>query len=442
MPSDRNGHSGDMFAGFFHSQVAGAFVLMGFTAVALVWANSPWADTYFEWIHTYIGVGWGGAIFKMSLQHWVMDGLMAIFFFVVGLEIKREIVVGELSTLRKATLPVTAAIGGAIVPAIIYASLNAGGPGSPGWGVPMATDIAFALGILALLGSRVPIGLKVFLTALAIADDMIAVIVIAVFYTEQISILALGVAGGFMFLIVLANRAGVRAAWIYILLAVGAWAGVLASGIHATIAGVLVALLVPVRARLDPSTFLSDVRDNLKELQEGTLTRESMIADTKQMRALSRIYVAVEDMIPAGLELEKVLHPVQSFLIIPLFALVSAGVRFDAETLNAMTTNPIGWGIIIGLFVGKQIGVTGAAWLAIRSGRAEMPAGVSWAQIWGASCLAGVGFTMSIFIAELAFSDATLIAEAKIGILAASLLSGVFGYLVLRKVLPAGQSPE
>ena len=427
--------SAGMFERFFHSQVSGSFVLMACTVVALVWANSPWGEAYFNLSDTYIGISWGGSAFKMSLSHWIMDGLMAIFFFVVGLEVKREIVVGELSTMRKAFLPVSAAIGGAVVPAIIYVSLNAGGPGSPGWGVPMATDIAFALGILAMFGSRVPIGLKVFLTALAIADDMIAVVVIALFYTDQINVTGLICAAVFIGLIAAANRMGIRPMWIYILLATGAWLGVLLSGIHATIAGVLIAMVVPVRATIKPSEFLGKCRKSMEQLESGELTRDSMISNTDQLRALNRIYTAADDMIPAGLRLEKQLHPVQAFMILPLFALFSAGVKFDAETLSD-ATGTIGWGIVLGLVFGKQIGVTAASWLAIRSGRADMPEGVNWSQLWGVSCLAGVGFTMSIFIAGLAFADETLIAEAKIGILAASLLSGVVGYIVLRRALP------
>ena len=430
-----DGQPGGMFQRFFHSQVSGSIVLMACTAVALIWANSAWSDQYFGLAKTYIGVSWGGATFKMSLEHWIIDGLMAIFFFVVGLEVKREIVVGELSTMRKAILPVSAALGGAVVPAIIYASLNAGGPGTPGWGVPMATDIAFALGILAMLGSRVPLGLKVFLTALAIADDMIAVVVIALFYTEQIVVAGLICAAVFIGLIVVANRLGIRQMWIYVALAAGAWFGVLLSGIHATIAGVLVAMVVPVRATIKPSEFLGKCRKSMEQLASGELTQESMISNKDQLRALNRIHTAAADMIPSGLRFEKQLHPVQAFMILPLFALVSAGVQIDAETL-ADANGPVGWGIVLGLFFGKQIGVTAASWLAIRSGRADMPESVTWAQLWGVSCLSGVGFTMSIFIADLAFTDGGLIAQAKIGILLASVLSGIVGYLVLRRVLP------
>ena len=427
--------SAGMFQRFVHSQVSGSFVLMACTVAALIWANSPWSDDYFDLGQTYIGVSWGDAVFKLSLSHWIMDGLMAIFFFVVGLEIKREVVVGELSSLRKAILPVSAAFGGAVVPAVIYAALNGGGPGAPGWGVPMATDIAFALGILALFGSRVPIGLKVFLTALAIADDMIAVMVIALFYTERIEVTGLLASAAFIALIVIFGRLGVRQQWVYNLLAIGAWAGVLVSGIHATIAGVLIAMAVPVRATIEPSVFLDKARKSLEQLERGNLTRESMISDNDQLRALGHIYAATDDMIPAGLRFEKQLHPLQSFLILPLFALFSAGVKFDAETLSE-ASGGVGWGIVLGLFLGKQIGVVGTSWLAIRSGQAEMPEGVNWAQVWGMSCLAGVGFTMSIFVSSLAFKDPMLISEAKIGILAGSLISGITGFLILRKALP------
>jgi NhaA family Na+:H+ antiporter len=424
-----------MFQRFVHSQVGGSVVLMICTVAALVWANSAWGDLYYELTHTYVGISWGDGSFKMSLSHWIMDGLMAIFFFVVGLEIKREIVVGQLSSVRQAILPISAAIGGAVVPAALYAALNWGGPAAAGWGVPMATDIAFALGILAMFGSRAPIALKVFLTALAIADDMIAVLVIAFFYTPRIEPFGLIAAGVFIVLIVVAGRLGIKAIWVYVMLGLGAWVGVLESGVHATIAGVLIALAVPVRARIEPSEFLEKTRRSLNELGSTELTRDSMVTDKSQLRALDYIYNAADDMIPAGLRLEQQLHPFQSFLILPLFALSAAGVRFDAETLS-QASGTIGWGIVLGLFLGKQVGVLGASWLAIRSGRAELPEGVTWAQIWGASCLSGVGFTMSIFIAGLAFTDEMLLAEAKIGILVASLISGIFGYVVLSRVLP------
>jgi NhaA family Na+:H+ antiporter len=298
----------------------------------------------------------------------------------------------------------------------------------------MATDIAFALGILAMFGSRAPIELKVFLTALAIADDLGAVLVIAVFYTEQIVIGGLVTMAVFMILILAANRIGIRQMWVYLLLAVGAWAGVLASGVHATVAGVLVAMLVPVKAKIEAKDFLSTTKKRLDQLERSNLTKESMVKDKNQMEALDDIYLVTEDIRPAGLSLEHQLHPVQSFLILPLFALFKAGVSLDADSMTQIG-GTLGLGIIFGLFFGKQLGILLCSWLAVRSGKTSLPQGISWSQIWGVSILAGVGFTMSIFISDLAFKSAELISQAKIAIIVASLLSGIFGFVVLRRVL-------
>lgn len=425
-----------MFQRFFRSEASGAIVLLAATLFALVWANSPWADAYFDLRHTYIGVSWGDAAFKLSLQHWVNDGLMVLFFFVVGLEIKRELLVGHLSSWRVAKVPVAAAIGGMIVPAAIYFGLNAGTEASRGWGVPMATDIAFALGILALLGSRVPIALKVFLTAVAIADDIGAVLVIALFYTEQVKIAALLVAVVLFLLLVAANRAHLRAPPVYVLLGLGVWAAVFASGIHATVAGILVAFAVPIRARMEPREFFERMRRagrDLEEVKEDEVTRESMLLQPAQLEWLDDMHQTIGDMIPSGIALEHFLHPIQSYFILPLFALFNAGVALNAA-MFAFPPDPITLGIILGLFLGKQTGILLFTWLAVKSGRASLPEGVTWPMTYGLSCLAGVGFTMSLFIAELAFT-ATMASEAKIGILLGSLLAGVWGYLVLRRAI-------
>jgi len=430
-----NDERGGMFDRFVHSEVSGSMVLLACAVGALIWANSPWADSYFAMVNTSLGVTWGDRSVQMSLGHWIADGLMAIFFFVVGLEIKREVSVGELSSFNQALLPVGAALGGAIVPAIIYVLFTFGGEGAAGWGIPMATDIAFALGILALFGSRVPIGLKVFLTALAIADDLLAVLVIAFFYTDEVSFSALGIAAVFMLLIVAAGWLGYRQTWIYLLLAVGAWAGVFASGVHATVAGVLIAMLVPMRSRIEPNEFFERTRRHWEELGATELTRASPASNKEQMRALDDMYLAIEDMRPAGISLEHQLHPVQSFIILPLFALFMAGVQINADALSRLSS-PVSLGIIFGLVAGKQIGIVGATWLAVRSGHTALPEGVTWGQIWGTACLAGVGFTMAIFIDQLAFDSDVLIDQAKVAILLASVTSGVFGYFVLHRVLP------
>jgi len=428
-------HEGGWFHDFIHSTVTGSVILLISAIAALIWANSPWADSYFALAHTYVGVSWGEASLQMSLQHWINDALMVLFFFVVGLEIKRELVVGELSSLAKSALPVAAAAGGMIVPAVLYVALNVGGEGAAGWGVPMATDIAFALGILALFGSRAPIGLKVFLTALAIADDLGAVAVIALFYTDQIHWNGLIVAAAFLFLLYLQIQFRSRRTGIMFLTIVMVWAGVFASGVHATVAGILLAFLVPVRSKIDPQEFLERAKKRILQLDAAGLTSESAISDSSQYDAMTEIADVTEDVRPPGLTLEKYLHPTQVFIVLPLFAFFNAGVSIDKSILEVML-EPVTLGIIIGLFVGKQIGVLGASWIAVKSGYGNIPDGVSWGQIWGAGCLAGVGFTMSLFITELAFKDPVLISQAKIGILIASLISGIAGYIILSRVLP------
>jgi NhaA family Na+:H+ antiporter len=355
---------------------------------------------------------------------------MAIFFFVVGLEIKREMVVGRLSTIDKAILPVAAALGGMIAPALFYFFLNSSGEASRGWGVPMATDIAFALGVLSLFGKRVPIGLKVFLTALAIADDLGAVLVIAIFYTKNLNLGELMAAGVLLLLILGARRMGIRSPVVYLLLAIGVWIDVLFSGVHATVAGVLLAMLMPVQAGREPEHFLADVREKWEALRQSDLTRDSMIHDRSQLDAISNLRRAAEDMQPAGLLFEERLHPFVVFFILPLFAFFNAGVRIEGSFTETLA-QPVSLGVIIGLVLGKQVGITLASWVAVKSGKATLPEGVDWGDLYGAACLGGVGFTMSLFIAELAYETPALGAEAKIGILTASLIAAVWGLVVL-----------
>ena len=432
--SDSTDHS--VFQRFVHSEVTGSFLLLICSVVALAWANSPWADRYFELIGTYIGVSWGEATFKLSLQHWVNDFLMAIFFFVIGLEIKREIAVGELSSFDQAVLPVSAAVGGMLIPAALFLAVNMGGEGARGWGIPMATDIAFALGILSLFGKRAPLGLKVFLTALAIADDIGAVLVIALFYTETIRITPLIVSLLFLIGIRIASRAGIRQPAVYIVLALAVWGAEFLSGIHATVAGILVAMMVPVQARLDPAEFRRRVGKRVEELDEVELTRDSMVLEKEQLAALEDLHLAAADMRPPGITLEHAMHPLVVFLILPLFALCNAGVAIDSGVVGSLA-HPIGLGILLGLVVGKQIGVVGFTWLIVRTGKARLPTGVTWGQVWGAGCLAGVGFTMSLFVSDLAYDSVEFVNIAKVGILAASLIAGIIGMLVLSRSLPA-----
>jgi len=425
-----------LFERFVHSEASGSVVLLACTLVALVWANSPWSDAYFHILHTKVGISWAGSSYALSVLHWINDGLMVIFFFAVGLEIKRELLIGRLSSVKKALLPVTAAFGGMVVPAMIYAALNARGEGARGWGVPMATDIAFSLGMLAVLGSRVPTGLKVFLTAAAIADDLGAVLVIALFYTETIRIASLLIALVLLVILYFVARVwNVRRLGILLSLIAAIWIAVFTSGIHATVAGILVALLVPIKPVAEPRTLLELAEDRLRRLRGAGVTAESMVFDHRQLEAVVDVEQAARSMQPAGLRLEHYWHPVQAFLILPLFALANAGVRLDQGVFQAIAS-PVGLGIILGLFVGKQVGFMLFSWLAVRSGKSELPEGVNWMQFWGMSCLAGIGFTMSLFVTELAFDSESLIGRAKVGILVASLISAVVGYVVLHVVLP------
>jgi NhaA family Na+:H+ antiporter len=436
---DTDTHSG-LFDRFLHSEVSGSIILLACTLVALIWANSPWAEAYSHILHTKIGISWGGATYALSVHYWINDGLMVIFFFVVGLEIKRELLVGRLSSMKKAALPVMAAVGGMVCPAMIYAILNIGGDGARGWGVPMATDIAFSLGMLAVFGKRVPMAVKIFLTAAAIADDLGAVVVIALFYTETIRFAWLLIALAILALLFLVARVlRIRRLGILLPLIIGVWLTVFASGIHATVAGILVALLVPIKPMAEPRSLLDLIEEKLRWLKGTDVTAHSMIFEQEQLEAVIELEEFARQMQPAGLRLEHYWHPIQAFFILPLFALANAGVRLDQGIFQAIVS-PVGLGVILGLFVGKQVGFMLFSWLAIRSGKAELPDGVTWNQLWGVSCLAGIGFTMSLFVTELAFKSEALIANAKVGILLASIGSAVAGYFVLHAVLPRDES--
>ena len=433
------------FRRFAASQAAGGIVLLACTAVALAWANSPWGASYEHLWEQEVVVGLGAATVRATLHHLINDGLMAVFFFLVGLEIKREVLVGELASLRQAALPVAAAVGGMVVPALLYAALNAGGAGAAGWGVPMATDIAFALGVLALVGSRAPLALKVFLAALAIADDIGAVLVIAVFYSGGIAWGALGVGALLLLASFGANVAGVRRPWAYALLGVLLWAAVLASGVHATVAGVLLAFTIPVRTRVNEAQFLAEGRralDDFDAALDGAASpglAVKVLTNEPSQDALHRLEELCERAQPPLHRIEHGLHGVVAFAIMPLFALANAGVRLDGD-LGVALASPITLGVLLGLVLGKPLGITLFAWLAVRVGLATRPAGVSWRHVHGAAWLGGIGFTMSLFVAGLAFpgsGGAPQLAAAKLGVLAASVLAGVVGWLVVRGAAPA-----
>ncbi|MFP3939964.1 MAG: Na+/H+ antiporter NhaA [Thermoanaerobaculia bacterium] len=417
------------FQTFLRLESSSGLLLLGAAVAALAWANSPLAETYFGLWQTPVRVAVADFEIAKPLLLWINDGLMAVFFFVVGLEIKREVLVGELAEPRKAALPVAAAVGGMVVPAALYAAWNAGGEGSAGWGIPMATDIAFALGVVALLGRRVPLSLKIFLTAVAIVDDLGAVLVIAVFYTAKLSVASLGVAGVFFAAMVLLNLSGVRRTWPYAVLGLGLWVAFLKSGVHATIAGVVGALTIPVHRLIDAPAFLRRAEALLAEFAEDVQPGQSE-PTADQRHAVHSLEVAAENLETPLARLEHALHPWVAYFVMPVFALANAGVGLGAGA-GAALASPVSLGVIAGLFVGKQVGVLGFAWGAVRMGVASLPTGAGWRQLWGVSLLCGIGFTMSLFIAGLAFAEAELLDAAKVGILAGSLVSGVAGSLVL-----------
>ena len=419
------------FQAFADKASSGGILLIAATVVALVWANSPWGDTYSDLWQTKLTVGLEGFSLTKDLTHWINDGLMAVFFLVVGLEIKREILVGELSSPRRAALPIAAALGGAVVPAVIYVAINAGTEGASGWGIPMATDIAFALGVLALLGERAPIGLKVFLTALAIVDDIVAVTVIALFYTSDISWTALAVGAAFLVALVGANVTGVGKPLVYGLLGIGLWLAFLKSGVHATIAGVLLAMTVPASSFIDTGEFLKRSRGLLDHFERAGERGDHVLANEERQAVLHALNDTTEELEPPLQEMEHALHPWVVFAIMPLFALVNAGVPLGGDLFETLTST-VALGIVAGLVVGKQLGITLFAWLAVKSGLSELPEGVTWRHVYGAGWLAGIGFTMSLFISDLAFADSTFLNTAKLGILAASLIAGLVGWTILR----------
>jgi len=415
----------------FGAAPAGGLVLLACAAVAMVWANSPYAHGYHVLWETPIALRVGDRIATLTLHQIVNDGLMAVFFFLVGLEIKREVLVGELASVRQAALPVAAAVGGMVAPALLFLAFNAGEPSSRGWGIPMATDIAFALGVLALLGDRFPPALRVFLSALAIADDLGAVLVIALFYTATVSWSALAGAAALLVLSLVANAVGVRVWWAYALIGLALWAAVLLSGVHATVAGVLLAMTIPSRTVIDERALLRGAHRALSEFDRACHLGTSMLSNITQQEALRKLEVLSEKALPPLARLEHGLHGIVTFGIMPLFALANAGVELRGES-DALG-GPIAIGVIVGLVLGKPIGITLASWLAVRIGFASLPAGIGWRALAGVAVLGGIGFTMSLFIAGLAYGGAEEeLVSAKLGILAASVLAGVGGWLVLR----------
>jgi len=422
---------------FARQAASGGIVLLICTISALLWRNMPGGESYVHFWETKLSFTLGDWSLSESLLHWINDGLMVIFFFVVGLEIKREVISGELASVRKAALPVAGAIGGMLFPAALYLFFNAGGPGERGWGIPMATDIAFTLGILTLMGSRIPLSLKVFFTALAIADDLGAILVIAIFYTADISWISLGIAALFLVGLIGLNRARIYSPYPYALLGIGLWLGFLESGIHPTIAGVLLAMTIPTRSPANMRALLAQVVTLLQSFELPVTWREQI--DSRRQAAASTLEEITERMQSPAQRLEESLTPWSTYLILPLFALANAGVAIDPDNVSTLT-GPVSLGIILGLVVGKPIGITLLSWMAVRLGLAALPGGVGWGQFLGASCLAGIGFTMALFISSAAFTDPAIQETTKLAILAASILAAAIGAALLFLNSPSAES--
>lgn len=421
-------------ANLLNHSAASGIALFASALCAIIWANSPWADNYHALWHQYFTIGFDNFSIRNDLHHWINDGLMAVFFFVIGLELKREIMAGELSTPKKAILPVAAGIGGMLFPALIYLIFNPSAPTQHGWGIPMATDIAFALGILYLLGNRVPISLKIFLTALAIADDIGAVLVIAFFYTSSIDMVNLGVGVAFMVMLIGSNLLGVRSTLWFGLLGIGGlWTAFLMSGIHATIAAVLAAFTIPANVKISDVLFVRKIRRLLDSFEKANKNDVSLVTP-QQLHVLEDVRQVAKQALTPLQRLEHIMHPVVSFVVMPVFAFANAGITFPPDMFD-LFLSPVTLGVIFGLLIGKVVGVFGMTWLMVKVGLATLPLGTRWIHILGVGLLASVGFTMSLFITGLAFETAEFDLQAKLGILTASTIGGIAGYFTLSRTL-------
>jgi len=424
------------FEHFIHAQTTTGLVLMAMTIIALILANSPLSEIYTHFFHMKIDFNVGSWALSHSLHHWINDGLMAIFFFIIGLEIKREILAGELSNIKVAILPILAAIGGMVFPALIYFYVNYGTESMAGWGIPMATDIAFAISALVLLGKRVPAALVTFLVALAIVDDLGAVLVIAIFYTDTINMTALALSGVMLITMITFNRFGIHMILPYFIIGLFMWFFMLESGVHATIAGVLAALTIPSKPKKTPVTFVEDTKWLIDEYSKYPVATDHVMHE-RQKAILTNIKDKIDAVGTPSSRLEHQLHLPVALIIIPLFALANAGISIDFNSIKSTIFEPVSLGIILGLIGGKVIGIFGVSWLAVKLKIATLPENSKMSQIFGVSFLGGIGFTMSIFVADLAFiNDPLFIFQAKIGVLAASLFAGLFGYFWLRAVSP------
>ena len=422
------------FEHFIHAQTTTGLILMIMAVIALILANSPLAEVYQHFFHMKMDLNIGSWALSHSIHYWINDGLMAIFFFIVGLEIKREILVGELSNMKVAILPILAAIGGMVLPALIYLWINYGSEGANGWGIPMATDIAFAISALVLLGKRISTALVTFLVALAIVDDLGAVTVIALFYTEEIHIIPLLLAGvSFLFMVAL-NRFGIYAILPYFIVGISMWFFMLESGVHATIAGVIAAMTIPSKPKFAPVNFTQHTKNQLDEYDNYPVTTDHMMHE-QQKAILLNIKDTINHVHAPASRLEHDLHLPVGLIVIPLFALANAGISIDFSAISKIVLEPVSLGIIAGLILGKVAGIAGISYLAVKLGIAQLPQGSTMAEVLGVAFLGGIGFTMSIFVADLAFlGNETLIFQAKIGILLASSFAGLTGFIWLKYI--------
>jgi len=415
---------------FIHLEYTGGVVLFASVIIAIVWANSAFHDSYHHLWEIKLAVGIDQYVLNKPLHIWINDGLMAIFFFVIGLELKREFMDGELSTLKKASLPMMAAFGGMIVPALIFFLMNKGTGSANGWGIPMATDIAFALALLAMSGKHIPVSLKVFLSALAVADDLGAVLVIAFFYTANLNFVPLAIAVVFLFVLLAGNKLGIRSTAFYLIIGIAVWIGFLLSGIHATIAGVLVAFTIPAVTQVSENYFSSRLR-KLSDDFEREIPNAGSFTTAGQHLTIERVKTLTLAAETPLQKIEYALHPWVAFVIMPLFALANAGIIIGADFFTALI-NPVSIGVITGLIAGKFVGILLFTWIMVKFGGAQLPDQSNWKHIGGIALLAGVGFTMSLFISNLAFENPEFIAQAKYGILTASILAGTMGVLFLK----------
>lgn len=415
---------------FIHQEHTSGIVLFISVLAAIAWVNSPFAHSYHHLWDIKFSLGFGSYMLDHPLHLWINDGLMALFFFVIGLELKREFMAGELSTIKKASLPMVAALGGMLVPALIYFFINKGTESEHGWGIPMATDIAFALALLSLAGKHIPTSVKVFLSALAVADDLGAVLVIAIFYSTHIALVPLTIGIWLLVILLIGNKMGIRSIAFYLVIGFAVWVAFLLSGVHATIAGVLVAFTIPARTRINEKNYAESLKKLLFDF-EKQIPNNSTLTTAEQHHTIEKIKELSMDAETPLQKVEYLLHPWVAFVIMPLFALANAGIIIGADFFTSIR-NPVSMGVAIGLLAGKFAGVLMATWLMVKFG-AQLPAKANWKQITGVALLAGVGFTMSLFISGLAFTHPEMVDQAKYGILLASLLAGVLGVVVLKK---------